>query len=142
LAEKQYLDLLAKLRRVRGPEDLDIPWMLDHLAEFCLGTRDFNKAYQDCDAALRMRRVNIQALGQNPRAAAALQICRAHLVRLLVTLGRLDTAKGDAARAQSEYTEAVTLGNSCFACRMNCTPLLGEELHLLINVGEFQSAIA
>ena len=111
LAEKQYLDLLSKLRQVQGSTVIDVGWMLDHLGEFYLDARDFDKAYQNFSEAVSVRRTNIQALGQTQQQAALLITCRAHLVKLLVTLGRLDFAKGEFARANQELAEAVEIGN-------------------------------
>ena len=111
LAEQQYLDLLAKLRQVQGETGGAVGWMLDHLGEFYLEVRDFDKAYQNFSEAVRVRRANIQALGQNAQQAPLLTTFRAHLAKLLVAMGRLDFAKGDMARANQELEEAAGIGN-------------------------------
>ena len=111
LAEKQYLDLLSKLREAQGPKAIDVGWMLDRLGEFYLDAHDFDKAYQYYSDASGVRRSNVQELGSIPQQAALLVTCRSHLVKLLVALGRLDAAKGNFARANQELAEAVEIAN-------------------------------
>jgi|HubBroStandDraft_4_1064222.scaffolds.fasta_scaffold04069_3 CHAT domain-containing protein len=114
LAERQYLDLLSMLRQVQGPTAVDVGWMLDRLGDFYLESRDFDKAYQNFADALKLRRTNIDDLHKTPanqQVAALLVTCRAHVVRLLVALGRLDFAKGNLVQADKELAEAVNIGN-------------------------------
>jgi tetratricopeptide (TPR) repeat protein len=116
LAEKQYLDLLAKVRQAQGQNAVDAGWMLDHLGDFYLDAHDFDKAYQYFSDAIAVRRDNIQTLV--PLAVPGKQdsinlllICRAHLIKTLVLVARLDAAKGDFALADRKLQEAVALGN-------------------------------
>jgi CHAT domain-containing protein/tetratricopeptide (TPR) repeat protein len=111
MAEKQYLDLLGKLRQAQGPMSMDIGWMLDRLGEFYLDAHDFDKAYRSFSDAVEVRRNNIRAIGSNQQQASLLVTCRAHLVKLLVAVGRLDTARGELSRAGQELSEAVEIGN-------------------------------
>jgi CHAT domain-containing protein/Flp pilus assembly protein TadD len=140
LAEKQYLDLLSKLRQVQGPTSIDVGWMLDHLGEFYLETHDFDKAYQNFSEAVRIRRTNVQAL-QTPQQAAASITCRAHLVKLLVALGRLDFAKGDLAQANQELTEAVGIANELVRLQDGLHAVYFQSM-VLEKLGKWQEAEA
>lgn len=105
-AEAAYQKTLDAMRQ-RG----DPAWLLDHIGQSHLEIRDFERAYQNFSEAVRLRRANIQSVGQNPQQANALATYRAHLLKLLIALGRIDLAKGNTAQADQELAEAVTIGN-------------------------------
>ena len=95
LAEKQYLDILNMLRKVRGPADDAVCLMLDHLGEFYLETRNFDRAHEVLTEAIQARRNNIQALNPDATGAATRVIFRSHLADMLTRVGQIDLAKGD-----------------------------------------------
>ncbi len=100
LAEKQYLEILGMLRKVRGPADDTVCLMLDHLAEFYLETRSFDRAHEVLAEAIQLKRSNIQALsaGQADPTAARTRISyRSHLA---------DSADSDQAR--SNWLRAIS----------------------------------
>ena len=56
LAEQEYLDMIAKLRVAQGANSDNIALMLDHLGEFYLEARSFDKAYKAFSDALEVRK--------------------------------------------------------------------------------------
>ena len=70
LAEQQYLELLAKLRKLQGPTSIDVAWMSDRLGEFYLQIHDFDKARQNFSDAIAVRRTNIKELADNNRSSS------------------------------------------------------------------------
>jgi len=64
LAEKQYLDMVRMLRQAQGPSTSDVALMLDHLGEFYLEERNFDRAYEIFSVALQVRRSTIDALNK------------------------------------------------------------------------------
>lgn len=102
LAEGQYHDMLNKLRQAQGPTSNDAIWMQDHLGDFYLEVRDFDRAYQNFSEALSTERQALASLA-NPQATME---GRVHMMSLLTKLGRLDFAKGDLAHSATELTEA------------------------------------
>ncbi len=147
LVEQQYLDLLGKLKQVQGANSVDVGWMLDRIGEFYLDTHEFDKAYQSFAAALAVRQNNIQAINSNaqaatnPQLAALLVTCRAHVVKLLVALGRLDAAKGDVAHASQELSDAVGMGNQLVRLRDGLDAVYFQS-QLLEHQGKWQDAEA
>lgn len=111
LAEEQYLDLLANLRKYQRTDSVDVGWMLDHLAEFYLSVHDFEKARQYFSDAIAVRKANLESTGISKEQAGLGITCRAHLIKLQVMAGRLDTARGDLAQAERELSEAVAEAN-------------------------------
>jgi tetratricopeptide (TPR) repeat protein len=121
LAEKQYLVIVANLRKVRGPASNDLSLALDHLAEFYLDERRFDDAYKTFSEAVEVQRHALDAMKPTQtiipptpavqQAAAAARNAQIHLSDLLTRLGQLDFAKKDYASAGKRFAEAVTIVN-------------------------------
>ena len=114
LAETQYLYILSMLRKVRGPADDTVCLMLDHLAEFYLETRSFDRAHEVLAEAIQLRRNNIQTLSTvpaDPTAARTRISYRSHLADMLTRIGQIELAKGDFAAADRNLSEAVSICN-------------------------------
>src|ERR1039458_604623 len=100
VAEKRYLLILEMLRKAQGEAASDVALMLDHLGEFYLEMRDFEKAYERLSQAAQVRRKTL-AVGpfSNPSEtpnspdATAQGIYHLHLADLLTRLGQMDLAK-------------------------------------------------
>jgi CHAT domain-containing protein/tetratricopeptide (TPR) repeat protein len=110
-AENGYKGMLSTFRQQEGPTGTDLAWMLDHVGRSYLEVRDFDRAYQYFFQAVAIRRSNIESFSKDPKQAAQLETCRAHLLRLLIQIARLDAAKGDLARASQEFAETTGLAN-------------------------------
>jgi CHAT domain-containing protein len=104
LVERHYLGVLAMLRKAQGDSSSDVSLMLDHIGEFYLEIRSFDKAYASFSEAVRVRRAAV-----DPKMDR--RVARLHLADLLVRLGQLDLAKGDLAHANEELSEAVNICN-------------------------------
>src|SRR5208283_295191 len=116
LAEKQYFDIADKLRQAQGPASNDLALMLDHIGEFYLELREFDKAHAELEAALKVRQATIAALpaaitDANGHPAMPLAAYRLHLADLEARLGQMDLAKGDFASANQRLGEAVEIFN-------------------------------
>ena len=59
LAEKQYLEIIEKLRQAQGPKANDVAAMLAHVGEFYLEARDFERAYQNFAQAAEIEKANL-----------------------------------------------------------------------------------
>ena len=130
LAEKQYLDIVERLRKAQGPASNDLAYMLDHLAEFYLEERKFEPAYKTFSDAVQVRRASMADLKQAAATGTAnspgvsdpdgvLAGYQLHLADLLTRLGEMDLGKSDLAAAGVHLREAVALvnlpGNSWYA---------------------------
>jgi CHAT domain-containing protein len=122
LAEKQYLDIVDRLRKAQGPASSDLAFMLDHLAEFYLEERKFESAYKTFSDAVQVRRSSLSGLKKAVDSGSALSLgiedpdgafigYQLHLADLLTRLGQLDLGKGDLAAARVKLGEAVSLLN-------------------------------
>jgi len=116
LAEKRYLDIADKLRQAQGPASNDLALMLDHIGEFYLELREFDKAHAEFEAALKVRQATIAALpaaltDANGHPAMPLAAYRLHLADMESRLGQIDLAKGDLASANQQLTGAVAIFN-------------------------------
>jgi len=118
LAEQRYLDMVQQLRKAQGPGSDDLALMLDHLGEFYLEIRSFDRAYKAFSDALDVRRAALAALPPSPPPANPNAIdpgpithFRLHLADLQTRLGQLDLAKGDYASATRRLTEAMAIFN-------------------------------
>jgi CHAT domain-containing protein/tetratricopeptide (TPR) repeat protein len=116
LAEKQYLSMADKLRQAQGPASNDLALMLDHIGEFYLELRDFDKAHAEFLEALKVRQATIAALppaltDANGHPAMPLAVYRLHLADLETRIGQMDLAKGDFASANLRLSDAVSIFN-------------------------------
>lgn len=118
LAQREYTDMLAKLRQAQGADADDVALLTDHIGEFYLEVRNFSAAYQSFSDALDIRRRNIAALPPATLAAAPstpgfvqYHTLRLHVGDLLTRLGQLDLAKDDLDRAGQHLSEAVAIAN-------------------------------
>jgi len=116
LAEKQYLEMADGLRRAQGPASNDLALLLDHIGEFYLELREFDKAYAEFGEALKVRRAAIAALppaltDANGHPAMPLAVYRLHLADMETRLGQMDLAKGDLAGAGQRLADAVSIFN-------------------------------
>jgi CHAT domain-containing protein/tetratricopeptide (TPR) repeat protein len=133
LAERHYIQVLTMLRKVQGQSTSDVSLMLDHLGEFYLETRDFDRAYATFSEAVQIRRNTIDALNQTEDTGkradlihqilvttyiraedpgtAAVTIAHEHLADMLTRLGQLDLARNDLNQANRNLAEAVALAN-------------------------------
>ncbi len=122
LAEKQYLDIVDRLRKAQGPASSDLAFMLDHLAEFYLEERKFESAYKTFSDAVQVRRSSLSGLKKAVDSGSALSLgiedpdgafigYQVHLADLLTRLGQMDLGKGDLAAAGVKLGEAVSLLN-------------------------------
>jgi CHAT domain-containing protein len=119
LAEKQYLDMAARLRQAQGPASSDLALLLDHIGEYYLELREFDKAYKEFSDALEVRKASIAALppaltDANGRPALPLAVYRLHYADLEARLGQMDLAKGDLESANRRLTDAVSIFNEKF----------------------------
>jgi CHAT domain-containing protein len=134
IAEKQYLDIVDRLRKAQAPMMLDplsraagaplndLAFMLDHLAEFYLEERKFELAYKTFSDAVQTQRAAIAALKKIVDGGLAYSmriedpdgiLCgyQLHLAEMLTRMGQLDLGKGDLAAAGIKLSEAVALVN-------------------------------
>jgi len=116
LAEKQYLDMADKLRQAQGPASNDLALLLDHIGEYYLELREFDKAYAEFEEAIKVRQATIASLppaltDANGRPALPLAVYRLHLADMEARLGQLDTAKGDLTKANRRLSDAVSIFN-------------------------------
>lgn len=141
LAERQYLDLLAKLRKYQGAESVDVGWMLDHLGEFYLSVHDFEKARQYFSDAIVVRKANLQSAESSKQEKELAVTCQAHLIKLQLMVGRLDMGKGDLAQAEQELGEAVAGANKLVRLDYGLHAIYFDSL-LLEKQGRWQEAEA
>lgn len=136
--EQHYLSILSMLRKTQGESTSDVALMLDHLAEFYLEIRSFDKAYDTFAEAVQVRRKTLEDVNQtaDPQLAArtivqildadqsvmnyargsnletlAKLVARLHLADMLTRIGQLDLAKHDPIRASRSLSEAVAISN-------------------------------
>ncbi len=116
LAEKQYLQMADGLRQAQGPASNDLALLLDHIGEFYLELREFDKAYAEFEQAMKVRSATISALPQaltdaNGKPALPLAVYRLHYADMQARLGQIDLAKGDLTRANQRLSDAVSIFN-------------------------------
>lgn len=117
LAEQEYQDMIAKLRVAQGANSDNVALLLDHLGEFYLEARSFDKAYKAFSDALEVRKATIAALPATAATATAgpefvaYHTFRLHLGDLETRLGEMDLAKGDLKRAGERLTDSVAIAN-------------------------------
>ncbi len=116
LAEKQYLQMADGLRQAQGPASNDLALLLDHIGEFYLELREFDKAYAEFEQAMKVRSATISALPQaltdaNGKPALPLAVYRLHYADMQARLGQMDLAKGDLTRANQRLSDAVSIFN-------------------------------
>ena len=112
-----YEEMISELHKAQGDTSSLIALMLDHLGEYYLEGRNFEKAYQTIEQAIAVRRVMLKELGPEPAegsgnvdAQKRLEIVM-HLADMQTRLGQMDLGKGDLARAQARLSEAVAIEN-------------------------------
>ena len=119
LAETQYLDMAERLRRAQGPASSDLALLLDHIGEYYLELRAFDKAYKEFSDALEVREASIKALppaltDANGHPAMPLAVYRLHYADLEARLGQMDLAKGDFESANRRLADSVAIFNEKF----------------------------
>jgi CHAT domain-containing protein/tetratricopeptide (TPR) repeat protein len=119
-----YVRMIEMLRKAQGENSENVALMLDHLAEYYLEGRNFEKAYQTLEEAVKVRRATITLNSPIPPEGTTdpgiLDQLRhqAHLADMLTRLGQIDMGKGDLIRAQQRLTEAVGILNQKITRRL------------------------
>lgn len=115
VAEQRYLEVIEMIRKAQGPDSGDEALVLDHLGEFYLEQRNFDRAYQVFSDALRVRRIAVERARHDPNDARRVDpqfgVGRVHLADILTRLGQLDLARGDLATASAKLAEAIEINN-------------------------------
>jgi CHAT domain-containing protein/tetratricopeptide (TPR) repeat protein len=107
VAEARYLLILGMLEKVLGPCSNAVAYMLDHLGEAYLESREFELAYARLSAAVEVRRRTIRG----EQAEDARDVERLHLLDLLTRLGQMDLGRGDLEAADEKLAEAASISN-------------------------------
>jgi CHAT domain-containing protein/tetratricopeptide (TPR) repeat protein len=117
LAGAMYEQMLSRLRKAQGENSFSVALMLDHLGEYYLEARDFDKGYQMIQDAVAVERALLKTLAPAPAEGAPdpdsgrrLE-STLHLADMQTRLGQMDLGKGDLARAQERLSEAVAISN-------------------------------
>ncbi len=112
-----YQRMIDMLKKARGENSSAVALMLDHVGEYDLEARNFDKAYQDFQDAIAVRRVMLKTLPQgnagvpnDPNAMNRLEATM-HLADLLTRAGQMELGKGDLAHAEQHLAEAVSICN-------------------------------
>jgi CHAT domain-containing protein/tetratricopeptide (TPR) repeat protein len=117
VAGAMYEEMLSRLRKAQGENSSSVALMLDHLGEYYLEGRNFDKGYQTIQEAVAVRRTMLKTLSPappegtpDPDLQKRLEITM-HLADMQTRLGQMDLGKGDLARAHERLSEAVAISN-------------------------------
>lgn len=112
-----YQEMISELRKAQGDTSSSVALMLDHLGEYYLEGRNFEKGYQTIQEAVAVRRAMLKTLSPEPHEGTPdpdlrkrLEITL-HLADMQTRLGQMDLGKGDLARAQERLGESVAICN-------------------------------
>jgi CHAT domain-containing protein/tetratricopeptide (TPR) repeat protein len=110
-----YERMVSMLKKARGDNSSAVALMLDHLAEYYLEARSFDKAYAAFQEAIAVRRAMLKGLP--PRDPDAMYDAHdldrlestMHLADLLTRIGEVELGKGDLPHAEQHLVEAAAI---------------------------------